>query len=59
MKDLGAAKQIIGMRITKDKANGKLKLSQIEYVKKVLNKYNMNEAKLVSTPLDSNFRLSK
>ena len=43
MKDLGAAKQIIGMRITKDKANGKLKLSQIEYVKKVLSSFNMNE----------------
>ena len=36
MKDLGAAKQILGMRIIKDKVNGTLKLSQSEYVKKVL-----------------------
>ena len=27
MKDLGAAKQILGMRIIRDKANGTLKLS--------------------------------
>ena len=52
MKDLGAAKQILGMRIIRDKANGTLKLSQSEYVKKVLSRFNMNEAKPVSTPLD-------
>ncbi|RVW83244.1 Retrovirus-related Pol polyprotein from transposon TNT 1-94 [Vitis vinifera] len=38
MKDLGAAKQILGMRIIRDKANGTLKLSQSEYVKKVLSR---------------------
>ena len=60
MKDLEAAKQILGMRIIRDKANGTLKLSQSEYVKKVLNRFNMNEAKPVSTPpLGSHFKLSK
>ena len=58
MKDLGA-KKILGMRIIRDKANGTLKLSQSEYVKKVFNRFNMNEAKPVSTPLDSHFKLSK
>ena len=53
MKDLGATKQILGMRIIRDKANGTLKLSQSEYVKKVLNRFNMSEAKPVSTPLGS------
>ncbi|RVW73392.1 Retrovirus-related Pol polyprotein from transposon TNT 1-94 [Vitis vinifera] len=38
MKDLGAAKQILGMRIIRDKANGTLKLSQSKYVKKVLSR---------------------
>ena len=51
MKDLGAAKQILGIRIIREKANGILKLSQLDYVKEVLNKFNMNEAKPVSTPL--------
>ncbi|RVW84432.1 Retrovirus-related Pol polyprotein from transposon TNT 1-94 [Vitis vinifera] len=59
MKDLRAAKQILGMRIIRDKANGTLKLSQSKYVKKVLNRFNMNEAKPVSTPLGSHFKLSK
>ena len=59
IKDLGAAKQIFGIRIIRDKANGTLNLSQSEYVKKVLNKFNMNEAKLVSTPLYSHFKQSK
>ena len=59
MKDLGAAKQILGMRIIRDKANGTLKLSQSKYVKKVLSRLNMNEAKPVSTPLGSHFKLSK
>ena len=59
MKDLGAAKQILGMRIIRDKANGTLKLSQLEYEKKVLNRFNMNEVKRVSIPLGSHFKLSK
>ena len=59
MKDLGAAKQILGMRIIRDKANGTLKLSQPKNVKKVLSKFNMNEIKPVSTPLGTNFKLSK
>ena len=59
MKDLGVAKQILGMRIIRVKANGTLKLSQSKYVKKVLSKFNINETKLVSTPLDSHFKQSK
>ena len=59
MKDLGAAKQILGMRIIRDKANNTLKLSQSGYVKKVLRRFNMNEAKTVSTTLSSHFKLSK
>ena len=59
MKDLEAAKQILGIRIIRDKANDTLKLSESEYVKKVLNRFNMNKAKPVSTPLGSHFKLSK
>ena len=59
MKDLGAAKQILGMRIIRDKTNGILKLSQSKYMKKVLNRFNLNKAKPVSTPLGSHFKLSK
>ena len=59
MKDLGAAKQILGMRITRDRKNHKLTLSQSEYIEKVLKRFNMQNAKLVSIPLASHFKLSK
>ena len=59
MKNLGVAKQILGIRIIKDKANGTLKLSQLEYVKKVFNRFNTTEAKPVSTPLRSHFKLQR
>ena len=59
MKDLGAANQILGMRISRDRKNRTLKLSQAEYVEKVLNRFNMHAAKPVSTPLASHFKLSK
>ena len=58
MKDLGKAKQILGMRITRDLEGGKLYLSQAEYVEKVLNRFNMQDAKPISIPLGSHFKLS-
>ena len=58
MKDLGPAKQILGMRITRDRQNGKLWLSQERYVEKVLERFNMSNAKAVSTPLAGHFKLS-
>ena len=57
MNDLGAAKQILGIRITRN--IGVLRLPQEEYVKKVLSKFNMGEAKPVSTHLATQFKLSK
>ncbi|TXG64184.1 hypothetical protein EZV62_011178 [Acer yangbiense] len=59
MKDLGAAKQILGIRISRDKQEGTLKLSQVEYVRKVLQRFSMDDAKSVRTPLASHLRLSK
>ena len=53
MKDLSVAKQILGMRITRDRDD--FKLSQEEYMKKVLSRFNMARAKLVSNPLPSYF----
>lgn len=59
MKDLGVAKQILGMRISRDRAFGTLVLSQAEYVKRVLNRFIMQGAKPVNTHLASHFQLSK
>ena len=41
MKDLGATKKILGMRITRDRENRKLTLSQGEYIEKVLERFIM------------------
>ena len=59
MKDLGTAKRILGMKISRDRMKKTLKLSQEEYIEKVLERFVMQNAKSVSTPLASHFRLSK
>ena len=59
MKDLGVAKQILGMRITRDMKNHKLKLSQGEYIEKVLQRFRMQNEKPISTPLASHLKLGK
>ena len=59
MKDLGSAQQILGMRITRDRKLKKLWLSQEKYVEQVLKRFNMGNAKPVSVPLASHFKLSK
>ena len=58
MKDLGSAQQILGMRITRDRKNGKLWLSQQRYIEKVLEGFNMSNSTPVSTPLASHFKSS-
>ena len=58
MKDLGAAKKMLGMQISRDRPSGKLYLSQSGYINKVLRRFNMHDAKPVSTPLAAHFRLS-
>ena len=59
MKDLGAAKKILSMRITRDNKNCKLMLSQGEYIEKVLQRFRMHNAKQVSKPLSNHFKISK
>jgi len=58
MKDLGLAKKILGMRIIREKKR-LLKISQAEYVEKVLKRFNMLDAKPVNVPLGGHFKLSK
>ncbi|CAN0846213.1 Retrovirus-related Pol polyprotein from transposon TNT 1-94 [Linum grandiflorum] len=58
MKDLGPAKQILGMKISRDRRNGKIWLSQEKYIERVLERFKMSKAKTVSTPLAGHFNLS-
>ena len=57
MKDLGPAKQILGMKIVHDRKEGLIWLSQESYIEKVLERFNMNKAKPVGCPLAVHFKL--
>jgi hypothetical protein len=48
MKDLGALKHILSMRIIRDKRNSYLKLSQKKYVKRELHKLNIDNVKPIN-----------
>src|SRR3954469_22976280 len=58
MKDLGEARKILGMEITRDRSADALWLSQKNHILKVLERFNMTEARSVTTPLIGHFRLS-
>ncbi|KAL4032228.1 hypothetical protein IC575_005296 [Cucumis melo] len=55
MKDLGPANKILGMQIHRDRNNRKIWLSQKNYLKKVLRRFNMQDCKPISTHLPVNF----
>jgi hypothetical protein len=59
MKDLGAAKKILCMRIIRDSKNQKLTLSWGEYIDKVLERFRIKNEKPFNTPLAIHFKLTK
>jgi Reverse transcriptase (RNA-dependent DNA polymerase) len=59
MKDMGQARQILGMQIIHDRKTRRLWLSQEKYIERVLERFNMQEAKKVSCPLPNHPKLSK
>ncbi|GJR11302.1 retrovirus-related pol polyprotein from transposon TNT 1-94 [Tanacetum coccineum] len=58
MKDLGPANKILGMQIHRDRVSRKIWLSQKSYVKKILQRFNMQDCKPISTPFATNIKLS-
>ncbi|CAA7041690.1 unnamed protein product [Microthlaspi erraticum] len=58
MKDMGAASRILGIDIKRDREKGTLCLSQSRYIEKVIQRFNMSGAKIVTTPIGAHFRLS-
>ncbi|MCO5577029.1 hypothetical protein L7F22_030851 [Adiantum nelumboides] len=59
MKDLGPIEHILGMRITRNRKKRLLFLSQGKYIKKVLERFNMADAKPLGVPLPPHTKLSK
>ena len=58
IKDLGYAKQILGLKISRDRKNGKLWISQEAYIEKILERFNIRKAKTISSPHASHFKLT-
>jgi hypothetical protein len=58
MMDLGVAKKVLGMEITRGRKFSLLFLSQHGYIQKVLYHFNMHDSKTVSTPIPPHFKLS-
>ena len=57
-KNFGSAKQILGMKISHDRKNRNLWLSQESYIEKVLERFNMSKAKGVCSLLAGHLKLS-
>ena len=47
------------MKIQRNRKNKKLTLSQVDYIAKVLQRFSMENAKVVSTPLPGHLKLTK
>jgi len=58
MKYLRETKKILGMKNSRDRSTDRLRLSQENYVLKMLEMFNMGEARPVTTLLIGHFRLS-
>ncbi|OAE27126.1 hypothetical protein AXG93_3984s1010 [Marchantia polymorpha subsp. ruderalis] len=57
MKEMGPAKKILGMEITRDRRRVEIFVSQGGYLRKVVAKFGMSESKAVQTPLAVHFKL--
>ena len=57
MKELGEARKILGMEITRDRHHRKISLSQKSYLAKLLSRFGMANSKAGSLPLVAHFKL--
>lgn len=58
MKDLGTVHEFLGMRICKEKGNV-ITLDQTNYIINVLKRFQMEDCKSISTPMEVGLKLSK
>lgn len=59
IKDLGYAQRILGMDILRDRRSKTLWLSQRDYIKKIIQMFQIESSKGASVPISQQFRLSK
>jgi len=59
LMDLGPISWLLGKKVTRDRANCIISLSQEPYVNAILTKYNFSDVKPVAIPLDLHIQLSE
>jgi hypothetical protein len=59
INDLGEPKLIIGLEIDRDRERRTIKISQKNYIEKILHQYGLRDANPVATPLDPSVVLTK
>ena len=58
MKDLGAARKILGTEIYRDRAINMLFLTQKSYIENILSRFGMEKSKPINTPISMSYKLS-
>jgi hypothetical protein len=58
MKDMGEANYVLGVKIIRDRSQRLLGLTQETYIKKMLERYHMQDNKPMDTPVDKSLSLS-
>lgn len=58
MKDLGHVSSVLGIRVTRDRKAGVISLDQMQYIADVLKRFNMDECKSASAPMDPNQKIA-
>ena len=58
MKDMGEASYVLGVKIVRDRSKRLLGLSQETYIKKMLERYHMQNCKPIDTHVEKNSSLS-
>lgn len=59
MVDLGQINNILGINVQRESTTGVIYLSQKKYTEELVRKFNMEDAKTATTPMESNTRISK
>jgi hypothetical protein len=58
MKDMGEASYVLGVKIIRDRAKRLLGLTQETYIKKMLERYHMQDSRPMDTPVDKSLSLN-
>ena len=59
MKDMDEANYVLGVKIVKDRVKKFLDLSQETYIKRMLERYHMQDSKPMDIPVDKSLSLSR